>query len=58
MQATSSLATGVTVPVGAGAGFVIVSASSTAVNTISVEISNLTGGNNTPSGTLNFWAVR
>src|SRR3989338_2126248 len=58
VQATSSLATGVTVPVGAGAGFVIVSASSTAVNTISVEISNLTGGNNTPSGTLNFWAVR
>lgn len=58
VQATSTLASGATIPANGGPGFVIVSASSTAANTISVEISNLTGGANTPSGTLNFWAVR
>jgi hypothetical protein len=43
---------------GAVSGFAIVAASSTATDTIGVELSNLTGANNTPAGTLNFWAVR
>ncbi|MEK7646856.1 MAG: hypothetical protein AAB378_00595 [Patescibacteria group bacterium] len=55
VSATSSLATHLT---GGWGGFTITAASSTAVNTIGVEISNLTGANNTPAGTLNFWAVR
>lgn len=53
--ATSSLATHLASP---SNGFAIVAASSTAANTIGVEVSNLTGAANTPAGTLNFWAVR
>ena len=55
VQATSTLASGVTP---ASGGFVIVSASSTGSATIGVELSNLTGKDATPAGTLNFWAVR
>ncbi|MBI4276554.1 hypothetical protein HY629_01805 [Candidatus Uhrbacteria bacterium] len=55
VQATSSLGANLASP---SNGFIIVSASSTAANTISVELSNLTGAANIPTGTLNFWAVR
>ena len=55
VTATSSLATHLGSP---SNGFAIVAASSTAVGTIGVEVSNLTGAANTPAGTLNFWAVR
>jgi len=57
VQATSTLASA-QAAVPASNGFVIVSASSTATNIISVELSNLTGAAATPAGTLNFWAVR
>ncbi len=56
VQATSTLASGIANP---SNGFVIVSASSTpTAATISVEIGNLMGKDGTPTGTLNFWAVR
>lgn len=38
--------------------FVVTAASSTGVDTIGVEIANLSGMTLTPAGTLNFWAVR
>ncbi|MDO8594467.1 MAG: hypothetical protein Q7R93_03055 [bacterium] len=55
VSATTTLAGHLTSP---SNGFAIVAASSTADNTIGVELSNLTGLANTPAGTLNFWAVR
>lgn len=57
VQATTTLA-GHIAGGGASSGFAIVAASSTAPDTIGVELSNLTGAANTPAGTLNFWAVR
>lgn len=39
-------------------GFSVTAASSTANGTLGVQIANLTGADNTPDGTLNFWAVR
>ena len=58
VQATSTLASARGGTGNASGGFIIVSASSTAANVIGVELSNLTGAAATPSGTLNFWAVR
>lgn len=58
VQATSTLASSRGGTGNASGGFFIVSASSTAANVIGVELSNLTGANATPAGTLNFWAVR
>lgn len=55
VMATSSIGSYLANPVN---GFVVAAASSTALNTIGVELSNLTGVANTPAGTLNFWAVR
>lgn len=55
VQATSTLANSL---ISSSNGFVILSASSTGSGTIGVEISNLSGGNGSPAGTLNFWAVR
>ncbi|MDO8620566.1 MAG: hypothetical protein Q7R64_04445 [bacterium] len=57
VSATSTLAGHATSTL-QGAGFVIGAASSTALNTIGVELSNLTGAAAFPAGTLNFWAVR
>ncbi len=54
VMATSSLLAGSNPP----EGFAIVGASSTAVNTIGVQITNLSNSDITPDGTLNFWAVR
>ena len=56
VQATSSLARHITVP--QQGDFLIGAASSTADGTIGVNVTNLTGGNATPWGTLNFWAVK
>lgn len=53
VSATSSIAT-----TSIAGDFVISGASSTAVNTIGVQLTNLTGSTRTPTGTLNFWAVR
>lgn len=57
VQATSSLASYMN-PANATSEFVIIGASSTAVNTIGVQILNQTGGATSTYGTLNFWAVR
>ncbi len=57
VSATSTLATS-TLLTGNTGGFVVSGASSTAANVIGVQITNFTGAINTPSGTLNFWAVR
>lgn len=57
VQATSSLAAYLN-PANTTSEFVIVGASSTAVNTIGVQMLNLTGAATSTYGTLNFWAVR
>jgi len=57
VQATSSL-TAHLKPANATSEFVITGASSTAVNTIGVQIFNQIGEATSTYGTLNFWAVR
>ncbi|MBI1957549.1 MAG: hypothetical protein HYS44_03820 [Candidatus Niyogibacteria bacterium] len=57
VQATSSLSAGIVTEAKYG-GFAITAASSTGATTIAVEVSNLTGADNIPVGTLNFWGIR
>jgi hypothetical protein len=57
VQATSSLAEHLN-PANTTSEFVIIGASSTAVDTIGVQILNQTGEATSTYGTLNFWAVR
>lgn len=58
VQATSTLTSGLTALPANGISFAIVSASSTGSNTIGVDVSNISGADNVPRGTLNFWAFR